>query len=417
MTRHDHADELPRSVAEAVREDARNEGYVADEALLARIQRSRASGARGLLPMHDTRTVGASTSHGRWRSALVAAGVAAIVVGRLVLPASDVVSIPDATPVASTRGSADTSPPEAPSPNAAAGGLADLLSPWPRVAYAQTPKGGRAGPFAAMNGLQANRVKLGRRMYVRLSGNAYHDLLPHETYELEVDTAQFDGKPVLRLVTRHDVTTWMQKGTSRVPPISRRDTVWLDRARLSPIARHSVLGPLEVTQRFVDTVLQQRTLMDTRKMGLKNPPKPVIADDLLRIDASRPLVVSEPVLRVLLQAAPLNANWKASVGVMGGEPSSIATLEGAYRNLRVGALDTLQTYFGRFPVWRVEVDNGRFPEVWYVSQETGEVLRTSGPWNGSTYPQSESHLIGGFSETKRLVPVKRGERVARGLSR
>jgi hypothetical protein len=284
--------------------------------------------------------------------------------------------------------------------------LAELLAPWPRVAYAQTPAGGRAGPFAALSGLQADRVKLGRRVYVRLSGNAYHDLLPHQTYELDVDTARYEGKSVLRLVTTQDISKWMPKEKPSAPSLINYDTVWLDRARLLPIARHSVKGPLEVTQRFADTVLQQRTMMDTRKMGLKNPPKPVVTNDRLRIDPSRPLVVSEAVLRVLLQSTTLFANWKGSVGVMAEEPVTIATLEGAYRNLRVVGLDTLQTFSGRFPVWRVEVDNGRFPEMWYVSQETGEVLLTSGPWNGRTYPRSESHLIGGFSETKRLPPVK-----------
>lgn len=410
MTRRDRSDDLPPVVADAVRDLAMSAGYTADEALLARIQQSRTEGARGLLPMHDTPSASTPVSWWRWRGALAAAGVAAIVVIQLMLPKRADNGAPPAaaaTPMANSGGGA--SPPVAsPAPGAGStGGIAELLSPWPRVAYAQTPAGGRAGPFAPMSGLRPERVKLGRRAYVRLSGNAYHDLLPHEMYELDVDTARFEGRPVLRLITTEYVSKWMPTEKSRVPAVERHDTVWLDRTRLSPIARHSVLGPLEVTQRFADTILQQRTVMDTRKMGLKNPPAPVVTNDRLRVDSSRPIVVSEPVLRVLLQASVLTSNWKASVGVMGAEPSSIATVEGAYRNLRVARLDTLQTYSGRYPVWRVEVDNGRFPEVWYVSEETGEVLRVNGPWNAQVYPQSESHLISGFSETKRLMPVKR----------
>ncbi|GAB1344242.1 hypothetical protein [Gemmatimonas sp.] len=397
-------DEMPRAIEDAVAQLRAEAPLAASDALLARIEHSRAEGARVLLPLTDAPFVSEAPSFGWWRGGMLAAGLAAIVVIAMWTPRPSA----DATGGGVAMGA--TVEPPATADDAAGTGasapspLAELLSPWPRVAYAQTPQGGRAGPFAPLSGLRPERVKLGRRKYVRLSGNAYHELLPHEVYELDVDTTHFEGRAAFRLVLNHEVSKWMPANRNG---LMRHDTLWLDRTRLKALARHSLMGPLEVTQRFADSTLDQRTVMDTRKMtGLSRKAKRVSNDLRLRIDPVRPVVASEAMMRVLLQATPLSAGWQASIGVVSAEPHTIATRDAAFRNLRVSGGDTLQTFSGRYPVWRVEVDNGRFPEVWHVSQETGEVLLVSGPWNEQSYPRSESHLIGGLSETKRLPAVK-----------
>lgn len=398
MTRHDQSDELPRMVVDAVREAAMHDGYVADDALLARIQRSRAEGARGLLPIHDTHIVEPPSSHWRWRSALLAAGVAAMLVGRLALPARDDVNTSVVRPIATASGSTDAATPEAPSPNSAAGGLAELLSPWPRVAYAQTPQGGRAGPFAPLSALRPERVKLGRRTYVRLSGNAYHELLPHQAYELDVDTVRFDGTDAFRLVTRQRARISLTGDA----PEWHVDTLWLHRRTLRPLVRRYTVGALRVAQRFSDTAMVE---VDSMLIATPNR-RPFRHGVTKRLDPSRHFVASEAMLRVLLQASLLTPAWRGSVGVLDGNSRMFAIGSGTYRNLRVAGVDTVQTFWGRYVAWRVEVDTGAEPERWYVSQESGEVLLQTGPYDAVSYPRSESHLISGFSETKRIAPVR-----------
>ena len=74
-------------------------------------------------------------------------------------------------------------------------------------------------------------------------------------------------------------------------------------------------------------------------------------------------------------------------------------------NLRVAGVDTVQTFSGRFACWRVLLETGAEPEVWLVSQETGETILTDGPYD-STYPRSRSYLVSGFEETRRIPAVR-----------
>lgn len=401
-----HHDELPAAVEDGVRQLLTEPLPEAPAALLARIQQSRADGARVLLPLSDTPVVADAPSLRWWRGGMAAAGLAAMAIIAVwrPMPASSggdgqstgIGSSPATLAGSGSTGEASGSTTATPSP------LAELLSPWPRVAYAQTPEGGRPGAYAALSGLESSRVRLGKRSYVRLSGSAYHDLLPHEFYELDVDTTHLGGIPVWRLVTRERA----RQALAVTLPEWRHDTLWLDRWTFQPLQRRYENGVLRMRQRFTDSSLVE---LDSMIVPSKNK-RPFRWGITKTLDPSRIFVASEAMLRVLLQASPLSATWRASVGVLDGNGRMFALGVSSYRNLRVAGVDTVQTFGGRYVAWRVELDTGDEPERWYVSQESGEVLLVRGPYDPFSYPRSESHLISGFSETKRLAPVRTGGR-------
>lgn len=386
---------LPAAVAAAVAELHSEPAPVASEALLARIQRSRADGVRGLLPVSDGEAAEEAPSTWTVRTVLVAAGVAAMAAISVWRPASPAGPARDTANVASRDSMATVERATGP----AAPTMAMWLSPWPRVAYAQTPKGGRPGPHAALTGLDPARVLLGRRGYMRLSASPYHDLLPHEFYEVDVDTTRLDGLPAWRLVTRERA----RQALKVTLPEWRHDTLWLDRRTFRPLVRRYRNAVLHMRQQFTDS-----SLVEVDSMAVPSPTKRPFRFGVTKVlDRSRLFVANEAMLRVLLQASPLSATWRASVGVLDGDRRPFAQGTATYRNLRVAGVDTVQTFSGRYVAWRVEVETGAEPERWYVSQESGEVLLSRGPFDPVTYPRSESHLVSGFSETRRVVPVRR----------
>ncbi|MFY7922507.1 MAG: hypothetical protein ACOVSI_08840, partial [Gemmatimonas sp.] len=197
-TGREDGETLPAEVQQLVAALQQRGEEQADERLLARIQASRASGVRVLVPAHVVDTDTSMDLERVWtraRAAVLIAGAAAFALIALFPPtrAVSTAASPSSTaPVSaapSVEGSGGASAPS---------GMAGLLSPWPRVAYAQQPAGGRAGPLPAISGLNADRVVPGVRSYVRLSSNAYHDALPHELYEMAVDTVRLGNRRMLR---------------------------------------------------------------------------------------------------------------------------------------------------------------------------------------------------------------------------
>jgi hypothetical protein len=91
-----------------------------------------------------------------------------------------------------------------------------------------------------------------------------------------------------------------------------------------------------------------------------------------------------------------------------GESRDMAMSLGVPRflNLHVAGVDTVQTYSGRFPCWRVQLDVGETPELWFVSQETGETLLSRGAF-GPVYTKSEVRLLYGFEETRQAPRLQR----------
>ncbi len=402
-TGREDGETLPAEVQQLVAALQQRGEEQADERLLARIQASRASGVRVLVPAHVVDTDTSMDLERVWtraRAAVLIAGAAAFALIALFPPtrAVSTAASPSSTaPVSaapSVEGSGGASAPS---------GMAELLSPWPRVAYAQQPAGGRAGPLPAISGLNADRVVPGVRSYVRLSSNAYHDALPHELYEMAVDTVRLGNRRMLRSIT----TTIAPRALNGS---ARTDTLWLERATFRPVRRRADLGFVRVEQDFTDSTLTERvslveSRLTKRERGSLFVPRH-LRNRTITIDPSRLFVVSESMLRVVLSALPLTAGWRGSIGVLEGDSRLFAMGPSGYRNVHVAGIDTVQTFSGRIEAWRVELQSGGEPERWSVSRETGETLLTQGPFDVS-YPESRSWLVGGFREMNRLVPVRR----------
>lgn len=280
--------------------------------------------------------------------------------------------------------------------------LMDGLSPWPRVAFAQSPGAAdRNAPYPGLSTVDVSRLKPGRRSYLRSVGNALHSLLPYTTYTVELDSAVLEKQPTWCLVTVTQTSTGLAENSERN---AQYDTVWLRRNDLRPIRRSHYAGFLRMRQTFTDSMLVETdSLIAPPGKTLRNGMTlmPFRNGTLRTLDASVPFVPTEETMRLVLRASPLHERWRASVGTLSGDNRSFAMGDPEYLNLRVDGSRDIQTLSGRYATWRVVLETGPKPEVWYVSKETGETLLTEGSW-GVSYPVSETRLMYGFEETKRL---------------
>ncbi len=280
--------------------------------------------------------------------------------------------------------------------------LAERLSPWPRVAFAQSPsKAARNAPYPGLFALDESRLKPGRRSYLRSVGNALHELLPYTTYTVALDTIALGEQRAWCLVTVTQTSTGLAENSERN---AEHDSVWLRRSDLRPIRRARHAGFLRMRQMFTDsTLVETDSLIAPPGTTLRNGMTlvPFRNGTSRQLDGRVPFVPTEETMRIPLRAAPLHAGWRASVGTLAGDARFFAMGESEYLNLRVDGSRDIQTLGGRYATWRVVLETGATPEVWYVSKETGETLLTEGSW-GVRYPVSETRLLYGFEETKRV---------------
>jgi hypothetical protein len=422
---------LPPDV-DAFAAELRSRQLAATDALLVRIQQDRARGVRVLLPTGATdgqptapsmlnsaspssgAPTGASTAPRAWRWGMLAAGVAAVAAIALWRPLAGPSEVGDAPSLAATEvaggatASAEASPaaPAAASPSPASA-LAGLMSPWPVLAYAQSPSAPPPAPYPPITQVDVSRLVPGRRSYVRLSGNAYHELLPHQTYDVSVDSIRLSGRRSWRVVVTRPIGRSL---TTSAADAQSGDTLWLDGSTLRPRLRRYQSRDLRMRQTFSDTTLAETDSIDSRGRPMPPGAKPRVfgISSSKQLDRSRIFVPSEAALRVLLRALPLGPGWRGSVAVLSGgsrdQPISLGSP--TVLNLRVAGTDTVQTFSGRFVCWRVLLETGAEPEVWHVSQETGETILTDGAYDRTTYPQSRSYLVSGLEETRRVPPVR-----------
>ena len=280
--------------------------------------------------------------------------------------------------------------------------LAERLSPWPRVAFAQSlGEAVRNAPYPGLLALDESRLKPGRRSYLRSVGNALHELLPYTTYTVSLDSVALGAQSAWCLVTVTQTSTGLAENSERN---AEHDSVWLRRSDLRPIRRARHAGFLRMRQTFSDSTLRETdSLIAPPGKTLRNGMTlmPFRNGTSRRLDARIPFVPTEETMRILLRAAPLHDGWRASVGTLSGDDRAFAMGEAGYLNVRVDGSRDIQTLGGRYATWRVVLETGATPEVWYVSKETGETLLTEGSW-GVSYPVSETRLLYGFEETKRL---------------
>ncbi len=376
-------------------------------ALLDRVHASRADGLRVMLPSGDAAAVSVSPTAttsaidelsveqlaGRvWMIVLaVAATVVAAVTALWPHQAAT-----DALPATALADSTTSTLPTT------GESLMDGLSPWPRVAFAQSPGvAERNAPYPGLRGLDESRLKPGRRSYLRSVGNALHSLLPYTTYTVELDSAVLEKQRTWCLVTVTQTSTGLAENSERN---AQHDTVWLRRNDLRPLRRSHYAGFLRMRQTFTDsTLVETDSLIAPRGKKLQNGMTlmPFRNGAFRKLDASVPFVPTEETMRLVLRASPLHERWRASVGTLSGDNRSFAMGDPEFLNLRVDGSRDIQTLSGRYATWRVVLETGPKPEVWYVSKETGETLLTEGSW-GVSYPLSETRLMYGFEETNRL---------------
>lgn len=377
-------------------------------ALLDRVHASRADGLRVMLPSGDAAAVPVSPTV--TASAIDALSVEQLA-GRvwmivLAVAAAAVAAVtslwphPAATEALPATARADSST-NISSPSTGET-LIDGLSPWPRVAFAQSPGAAdRNAPYPGLTTLDVSRLKPGRRSYLRSVGNALHSLLPYTTYTVELDSAVVEKQRTWCLVTVTQTSTGLAENSERN---AQHDTVWLRRNDLRPIRRSHYAGFLRMRQTFTDsTLVETDSLIASPGKTLRNGMTlmPFRSGTVRKLDASVPFVPTEETMRLVLRAAPLHDRWRASVGALSGDNRSFAMGEREYLNLRVDGARDVQTLSGRYATWRVVIETGPKPEVWYVSKETGETLLTEGSW-GVSYPVSETRLMYGLEETKRV---------------
>lgn len=406
-----------RDLAALVREAT---DVVPSSALLDRVHASRADGLRVMLPSGDAAAVPVSPT--ATPSAIdtlsveqLAGRVWMIVIAVAATVVAAVTSLwPHQTTDDASRATAQALPRQAPP---ATVDLADSmtsqaisnresiveeLSPWPRVAFAQSPGAAeRNAPYPGLLALDVTRLKPGRRSYLRSVGNTLHELLPYTTYTVELDSAVLEKQPAWCLVTVTQTSTGLAENSDRN---AQHDTVWLRRNDLRPIRRSHYAGFLRMRQTFTDSMLVETdSLIAPPGKTLRNGMRlmPFRNGAFRKLDARIPFVPTEETMRLLLRAAPLHERWRASVGALSGDDRTFAMGEPEYLNLRVDGSRDIQTLSGRYATWRVVLETGLKPEVWYVSKETGETLLTEGSW-GVSYPVAETRLMYGFEETNRL---------------
>lgn len=296
-------------------------------------------------------------------------------------------------------------------PLSSAGALAQLLSPFPTVAYAQSPASLPPAAYAPAATVNANRLVAGRRAYMRLSANDYHDFIPDSRFETALERTAHNGRDSWRLITTLPVARRLQQAAQFPDMNAIVDTTWLDVATLRPLERRMHAGIMHATETYAAGQVE-RTIRMVIPPSMKAMPRdPRINGPFtsrFAVDTTRPLVVSEDGLRLLLRSLPLRAGWRGSIAIpveQGGSLNSVASRPRTI-NLRVDGADTVQLFSGRYACWRVVIELGDTPAVWSVSQETGETLITNGP-NGLAYPESRTYLMYGLEENRQLPSVRR----------
>lgn len=339
-----------------------------DEFLQARVQRSRARGARVLLPsVPDLPAPVPSRSRRSWRQRVLVSGggLAAFLLLSLVIDRA-----PPSARVAPSHltESSDSSTRES------SESLGELLAPWPRLAFAQA---GIAMPAAypPVRVGEVRRIHPGQRSYLRSVATLYHELLPHGVLTERVDSVTLDGTPAWRLVR------------TRGSQVS--DTLWLHRSTLQPLRSVSVVGEwpqhqsLRTSHDYSSSGDRMRSeMIDTSRQapayflpraGLRG--RIASNETIMPFAPDRFAAITESSIELLFRTLVLKPGWRGSVAIprrleMGmAAPSMVAV------NLRVDEADTVETVIGRFPTWRVLLETGPTPEVWQISQETGEVLQ------------------------------------------
>jgi hypothetical protein len=336
----------------------------ASDALLGRILAERSAGARVILATDD---VPVDAGH-RFMSpgVIVSVGIAAAVTilavsswrarTRSALVSQTVAKSDRVRNAAAAAASADVT-----------SGFERALSIWPSVANAQAPSASREAPFEPARVAGSSRLSAGTRQYVfstSISSDSLQ-LRPGAVVFETIAKTTYQGTPAWRLTTTatdpylKNVRSSLLRGSDLRLLESRWDRglyVQTIRATDSSVTVQFVPRPGAYT--FPDSGIAQRS-------------------GTFPIQAGHLLVIGDAGLRLLLQAISLNPAWRGSVDVIRNQTPLITHIRPMYVNLSVAGQVRVwvASSTGRVLCWRVRVDAGGTPEYWFVSRNSGEVIR------------------------------------------
>ena len=364
-----------------------------DDFLRARIQTSRASGVRVLLPTVDRARVPLPETNGRrWMRRVLRA---AIGIAACLLAAVFVQRAPE--PLARTAAASRASDTRA-TPRES---LADVLAPWPRLAFAQGELDMQR-TYAPVVVARPERVLEGDRSFVQtVAQSDGTEMIPiaYNSVSVRRDTVE----NALCIVTQSSMTEDNARRLG-VDVGSSQDTLFVDAFSLQPKVHRFTTGDSRkafqstgTTRfhqgrfgsefRYIRPVLpyMQRQYRDG---GISTP------RETGPIDSTRLYVPDEQSLLLLLQALPLHDGWRGSIQV----PSGLGAIydQTFALNLRVDGVDTVSVYRDRYLTWRGLLETGPTPEVWHVRQTTGEVLLVEQRGRDGAL-RAKRYLIGGLA--------------------
>ncbi len=262
--------------------------------------------------------------------------------------------------------------------------MAEILSPWPAIAYAATVPDTEQ-LFESLNASGGVLLTPGTRRYVRSSASPYHESMPIGALSVEFVDTVYAKVPVWRVVTSRPLE---QLGVV--------DTAWIRRFDFMTLLRRSHMYRNTLTQRVVgDTLLRQTfdvQLPDS--IRAKIDPRKFTIDQRISL-SRRPLITDASTFMLLLRTQSLHARWRGSIDVNAFRAGAGAAMQARSVNVAVEGDSLVSTLWGHVPCWRVVVHSGMTPERWYVSKEGREVLLMTGP-NGMEWPRSRLDLMGRY---------------------
>ncbi len=278
---------------------------------------------------------------------------------------------PSAALVAATPGAA-------PPPASAASEVSRLLQPWPSVASAQAPARGdevRAPGAPLEPGAQVRLIPATRR-YTQLRRGASGQVVSRARVEVQLDSSHYRGALRWLLTTRIEES----------PGALQMDSIILEPKSLRPLQRRVHAGGSDRYFRYTPTqilgtdtlprVFFQEEFEMRRSLWDSNRPSGrgywFSTRDL---DPRARLVLSEAHLALLLRTLPLRVGLELPMVFFGNAPKVLDGVQPL--QVRVTQVDTLAHESVATPCYRVELDYGARPDLWWVRVSDGELIRAS----------------------------------------
>lgn len=265
--------------------------------------------------------------------------------------------------------------------------VARLLQPFPASAQAQmpTPTSRKRPPRTTVAPTAVERLTVDTRIVTRIRRDVGGRELSRSRREVRLDT-----------VWSNNYMSWVlsTRGPLDVPADQQQiDSIMLDPKALYPFIRRLytptmtrefrfMLGMVTITDSigYSPTCILSGTQPSTAKGYVKFPECKTRVWDYrmgtsVPLERQRTLALTEEHLALLLRTVPLSIGWSSTVAVPGPFAPLLQRYDAAVVTVRVVQLDTVQTAKGPVPCYRVTIDYGQRPDIWWISVATGEFVR------------------------------------------